>query len=296
MKKKVLLLLASFIFASTVTGWQPLLASEASETGKAVNPLLGIAIVLVFQAADLEALTGGYITLKPTGIHSTEKYFAKNGSELRLLGMSHVAEPGFYKSIKDGLRGKAALMLMEGVSDEKKLLAQPLDYANLAAKLGIENQRDQFSTKEMPEGIEIVRADLDAADFAPETVDILNSIGKVYAKDGLNMANLLMLYLKLSDSDTSRELMKDLLARRNHCLIEHLKKNLKKHNLILVPWGALHLPDIEKWVTAEGFALKEQKSRMLLRFPDYFRHFISGIDNSKKADEPVKTLSEILGI
>ncbi len=296
MKKKILLLLVLLNFASTVTGLQPLLASEASETGKAVNPLLAIAIVLVFRAADLEALTGGYIALKPTGIHSTEKYFTRNDSELRLLGMSHVAEPGFYQNIKDGLRGKAALMLMEGVSDEKKLLAQPLDYANLAAKLGIDNQRDKFSPKEMPDGVEIVRADLDAADFAPETVDILNSIGKVYAKDGLNMANLLMLYMKLSDSDTSRELMKDLIAKRNHCLIEHLKQNLTTHNLILVPWGALHLPDIEKWVTAEGFALKEQKSRMLLRFPNYFKHLISITGSEKKAGEPVKTLSEIFGI
>jgi hypothetical protein len=258
--------------------------------------LLAMAIIMIFQVADLEGLTRGYVSLEPTGIFSVEKFFEKNGVELRLLGMAHVAEKGFYQDIKDSLRGKPALMLMEGVTDEGRLLKKTLDYGDFAKKLGVDNQRDKFSPKDMPENVEVIRADLDTSDFATATVELLNFAGEIYSGKGFNFSSLFMMYLKLSDTSDSQSFMRDLISKRNECLIGHLQKNLNRHKLILVPWGALHLPDIEKWVAGNGFALKAQKSRTLLKFPDYFRYFLPDKklnDNSKGSS---KTLSELLGI
>lgn len=271
--KKKLLLLVLVLCCSFLSGAEQKIA-KVSETETAINPLLALSLIWIINIADLEDLTRGYISLSPTGILSTEKYYEKNGVELRLLGMAHIAEKGFYQDIKSSLHGKAALMLMEGVTDDGKLLKTPPDYGSIAEKLGVDNQRDKFSPQEMPKNVEIVRADLDTADFSAGTIEILNFIGQLYSREGFNWGNLCMMYLKLTDQEISQSFMKDLIAKRNECLISHLQKNLQKHNLILIPWGALHLPEIEKWVIGQGFNLKEQKSRNILRFPDYFKYFM----------------------
>lgn len=286
----MLVVLCSSLSAADLT------TAPASGSEKSLNPLLAMAIVVVFQAADLEGLTRGYVSLEPTGIFSVEKFFEKNGIELRLLGMAHVAEKGFYQDIKDSLQGKTALMLMEGVTDKGKLLKKPLDYSAFAEKLGVDNQRDKFSPKEMPENVEVIRADLDTSDFSTGTVELLNFAGEIYSGKGFNFGSLLMMYLRLSDVSSSQAFMKDLITKRNECLINHLKENMSRHNLILVPWGALHLPEIEKWAANNGFALKTRKSRTLLRFPHYFKYFLPEKKENSNSTGSARTLSEILGI
>lgn len=294
MRKKVLLLIL-FLICSTLSA-KELKETKQDQPGKTISPLIALSIVMLFNVADLEGLTGGFVCLEPTGVASTEKYYEKDGIDLRLLGMAHVAEASFYQDIKKGLAGKPALMLMEGVTDEKKLLKTPPDYSSIAKKLGVDNQRDKFSPKEMPENVEIVRADLDTSDFATATVEILNLVGQIYSSEGFNWGTLLMMHLKLSDMDISQSFMKDLVSRRNECLIGHLKENMPKHKLILVPWGALHLPEIEKWVVKNGFILKEQKRRIILRFPEYFKYFMSETTSKGSSFIPLKDLSEALGI
>jgi len=139
--------------------------------------------------------------------------------ELRLQGMAHIAGQDFYKKIKESLGSRQAIMLMEGVTDEKDLLETPPDYEGIAGNLGLASQRDHFSPAEMPENVKVIRADLDTSDFKPLTIEILNFIGKIYAKDGINFSNLLMMYIKMSDIETSRAFLGDLISRRNLCLI-----------------------------------------------------------------------------
>lgn len=293
--RKIVLLLAIVFFCSSLFAVE-LKNDEMSKTKTAIQPLFALGIILIFNVAELEDLTRGYISLNPAGVFSAEKYYEKDGVELRLLGMAHVAEKGFYEDIKNSLRGKPALMLMEGVTDDESLLKTPPDYSSIAKKLGADNQRDKFSPKEMPDNVELIRADLDVSDFSADTVEILNLVGKIYSKEGFSFGTLLMMHLKLSDSNVAQAFMKDLVENRNNCLIGHLQKNLEKHKLILVPWGALHLPGIEKWVQEDGFALKTQKSRAILRFPDYFKYFMPEKGQKNHSLSPLKTLSEVLGM
>lgn len=272
--KKIILLLVLVLSCSFVSAVEQK-GAQVSKAETEINPWLALVVVWMFDAADLEGLTRGYVSLGPTGILSAEKWFEKNGVELRLLGMAHVAERGFYQDIKDSLHGKPALMLMEGVSDEKKLLKTPPDLGSLADKLGAADQRERFSPKEMPDNVEIVRADLDASDFSADTVEVLNFVGQIYSKKGFDFGKLFLMYLKLSDIEVSQTFFKDVLVKRNECLIGHLKRGMEKHQLILIPWGALHLPEIEKWAADNGFSLKGQKHRIILRFPSYFQFILA---------------------
>ncbi|MBU1105750.1 MAG: hypothetical protein KKB51_03695 [Candidatus Riflebacteria bacterium] len=293
--KKIILLLV-LVLSCHFLGAAELTTARTDSAETAISPLLALSIILIFDVADLEDLTRDYITLGPTGILSTEKYYEKNGVEIRLLGMAHVAEKGFYQNVKNSLHGKPALMLMEGITDDAKLLKTPPDLGAFAEKLGVDSQRDKFSPREMPDNVEIIRADLDSSDFSAGTVEVLNSLGKIYSEKHFNASSLLMMYLKLSDLEVSQTFMKDLLTKRNECLINHLQENLARHNLILVPWGAMHLPEIEKWVANNGFTLKDQKSRTILRFPSYFKYFMSKKAPKDHSLNSGKSLYEVLGI
>lgn len=294
MKKVILLLI--LVLVCSFQARAEVGHAESAPGESTVSPLTALSIVLIFHFTDMENLTRGYISLEPTGVHSVERYFTRDGLELRLLGMAHIARKSFYEDVKNSLNGKTALMLMEGITDDKELLTSPLDYGTLASKIGANNQRDEFSPASMPENIEVIRADVDTADFSTGTIEILNHIGQTYSGEGFTLTNLIAMYLKLSDAENSRNLMKDLITRRNECLLGHLEANLSRHQLILIPWGALHLPDIEKRVVEKGFVLREQKSRAILRFPEYFKLLLPAKTAGERSRTPVKSLTEVLGI
>jgi hypothetical protein len=48
-------------------------------------------------------------------------------------------------------------------------------------------------------------------------------------------------------------LTEDILDRRNENLVAAIDSNLGEYALIVVPWGALHLPAIEDAIFARGF-------------------------------------------
>lgn len=288
--RKSIIVLALLIVLSTGLP----VASVATEEKKTLNPLAALAVAWIFDFTELEQLTGGFVVRESLGIFSIEKFYEKDGIELRLLGMAHVAGSDFYQDIKNSVANQKAIMLMEGVTDDKNLLQTPPDYGSVAKNLGLASQRDKFSPEDMPKNIDIIRADLDTADFSGETVEILNFIGSIYAKDGINFSRLLMMYMKLADIENSRAFLGDLITKRNKCLLQHIKTSMQNTRLIVVPWGAMHLPQIEKWARAEGFVFKQKKSRPVIRFPEYFKYFLQKEipDDSSTG----KTLNELLGI
>ena len=290
--RKALIVVIYILFLTSLT---PVAAREAA--GSHINPLAALAISWVFDLTDLEAITGGFVTKTPEGICAIEKRFMKDRVELRLQGMAHVAGQDFYRKIKESLKNEKAIILMEGVTDDNDLLETPPDYGAIADNLGLTSQRDHFSPHEMPETVEVIRADLDTSDFSPQTVELLNFVGKVYSKKGIDFANLMLMYLQLSDIERSRIIMRDLISRRNQCLIDHINENLTKTSIVVVPWGAMHLPQIELWARKEGFELKKTSSYLVVAFPEYFK-FILRPAKKKSIDARTqeKSLSELLGI
>ena len=266
----------------------------AEKTG--VKPLTALAIAFLFDYTELELLTAGFVVRAPEGICAIEKQYEKNGVELRFLGMAHIGGDDFYQDLKKNLAGRPALMLMEGVTDDNDLLKTPPEYGSAANYLGLASQREKFSPAEMPETVEVIRADLDTSDFSADTIEALNFIGQIYSKEGINFSNLLLMYMRMSNPEKARSLMQDLITKRNRCLIEHLRQNLAKNSLIIVPWGAMHLPQIEEWATSEGFVLKEKVSRPVIRFPGYFRYVLPPTAPDHGSYKARRSFSELLGI
>lgn len=231
-----------------------------------------VALITCFLAiaTNIEASSKGYVSIGSDGLYSTERFFARDGVELRLLGMAHIGESAFYDQIKNSFQGAPALMLMEGVTDEKDLLQTPPDYSFISENLGLDNQRDKFAQEDMPSMVDIVRADLDVADFASGTVEVLNLTGHLYSKEGFSFSTVLAIQEHFVIPGNSENFFKDLLTKRNDCLIGHIQENLEKYKLIIVPWGAMHLPEIQAWVEKNGFVLKHESRRKVFAYSSFF--------------------------
>jgi hypothetical protein len=184
--------------------------------------------------------------------------------------MAHVGKKEFYKNLKVSFADKEALLLMEGVTDKKKLLINKPDYNFIAANFGISDQQKFFTAEKMPESLEIMRADLDISELASSTIAGINLAGKLYSKEGFKLSSMLELQKHLATSDTAAIFFKDLISKRNEKLLNTLDEQLEKHECIIVPWGALHMPEIEAWAIKQGFKIKKKNKRLLFAFGSYF--------------------------
>jgi hypothetical protein len=68
--------------------------------------------------------------------------------------------------------------------------------------------------------------------------------------------------------DMFKVIMKDILYRRNQKVIEALQKALASgaYNTIVIPWGALHMAEIEEAVRNNGFNLRGSTERLSVDF------------------------------
>jgi hypothetical protein len=221
-------------------------------------------------AGSIEHSTKGYVSLGFDGIYSASKLFEQGDRRVRLIGMAHVGDSEFYEDLKKSLAKKPALLLMEGVTDDKELLQNVPDYEFIAKNLGVEDQRAGFSLASMPENLEIIRADLDIQDFASSTVMALNLAGKLYSEEGFNLATLMELHSYFAKTGVTETFMHDLLNKRNKVVVGLIQEKLEEHPLIIIPWGALHLPEIEDWLNKNNFKMLEMQSRKLYSFKTLF--------------------------
>jgi hypothetical protein len=231
-----------------------------------VIPPAAVGFGVYSVASHIESASKGYVSIRSDGIYSTEKSFVKDGVELKLLGMAHVGDARFYDNIKESMAGKPVLMLMEGVSDDADLLETPPDYGFIAENLGVTDQREKFSPEHIPETVKIIRADVDVASFSASTIEALNLAGKLYTKDGFSLATFVEMQTVFSRPGVSQAFVGDLLTKRNSRLLEVLQQNLDEYERIVLPWGAMHLPEIEAWVIANGFVLKDEKARLVYSY------------------------------
>jgi hypothetical protein len=61
-------------------------------------------------------------------------------------------------------------------------------------------------------------------------------------------------------------IMDDILHRRNMGVIRHLEKALVRYDTVVIPWGALHMKEIEAEVLKRGFKLQEERERVSIDF------------------------------
>lgn len=248
-------------------------------------PLLPIVFMLItyaFASNLIETNTAGFVQLKPNGLYMTERIYQQGGKQIRLAGMIHLGQKDFYADLTTSIPETRTLILAEGVSDEDGLLTERFGYGKIADLLGLTSQEKVHFQGRLIKAIEldqpdteglripdILPADIDLRQFDPHTRKVLNALAKYV----LNSESLADGYLAFNNwaqehitPDSNRVIMNDLIHKRNQSVLGHLQKALNKYDTVVIPWGALHMKDIEKAVLAEGFALTENRERLSIDF------------------------------
>lgn len=225
-----------------------------------IKKILVLGLIACFMAISIISFYGAFISEEYNAqVFShhimKEKVFKKDGKEIHLLGMVHVAEDYFYSSIKKDFSDEKFLVLIEGLKDEKNIMKNSIDYQLFASIAGLTQQ---------PKGtamfVRVKHADMDISELDPdfvakmdkffELVDAVKS-GKREDIERINRAPVIF----------EDEFNKEALEKRNERLISVLDKEIIANDFILIPWGAAHLKEIEDHLEKKGFELTDVKMR-----------------------------------
>ncbi|MCM0084262.1 hypothetical protein L4X63_22005 [Geomonas sp. Red32] len=244
-----------------------------------------LALLVGFTAnAFMQRYTAGFMHLGPDGLHMYEKVYRRQNRTILLAGMIHVGEKEFYQRVASLPSAGRTIVLAEGVTDDRNLLRDRPDYSKLAGYLGLTSQADRMHfagrviepsqldtapAKGNPGGVDILRADVDVSSFRPATIWFLNELGR-QMKNSRTLSQQLLSSILWSQNNITPEIqstvMDDILHRRNQVLIGNLDKALAQYDTVVVPWGALHMAEIEKEVRRQGFQLQRVTDRVSIRF------------------------------
>ncbi len=223
-----------------------------------VLPALLLAVAFSVQLA-VDHFTDGFVALRPSGLTMrVRNYLRDDGKKIMLVPMSHIGEAAFYYDLAASFPSDS-VVLMEGVTNAQKVVNAPMDYSRAASAVGAVEQADAFR----PPG-ELVAADVDMSAFSPATLDLLRNAILIHSK-GVT-AETLPILLKPTPPDLTRQLMDDILTKRNHHLLGVLREHLPRARQIIVPWGAAHLPEIAREIQRLGFRQVDQREYIAIRF------------------------------
>jgi len=212
-------------------------------------------------ALAVEHFSEGFLAVRPGGlIVQVRKYVRNDGKTIRLVPMSHVGEPEFYRKLARSFPTNS-IILMEGVTDNQNLLTNKITYKRMATSLGLAEQQQEFE----PTRGELVWADVDVEQFAPNTIGFLNLIMLVHSK-GVNADTVLKVMQYSPPAHFEEQLLDDLLAKRNRRVLEEMHSQLSQSEHIVVPWGVAHMPGIAKEIQKSGFRLEGTQEYVAIRF------------------------------
>jgi hypothetical protein len=249
-----------------------------------IAPVVLVLLGLFLVNAFLSVQTAGFIRLAPDGVQMTERVYRLHDKTIRLVGMIHVGEKEYYDDFVRSVSSGRTLVLAEGITDEKNLLGNRFGYGKMAGFLGLASQEkmefkgrvidDEELEEPSPAGDEagtpdIVWADVDIRTFHPATIRFLNILGKQLT-ESTSFANALIAVNGWAKQNITPEMnatiMDDILHQRNKEVLRHLGKALPRYDTVIIPWGALHMAEIEKSVLARGFVLQEERERVSIDF------------------------------
>lgn len=244
-----------------------------------------VTLILIFASIQtfLSQKTAGFMRLSTDGIYMKEKIFQKNDKLIRLVGMIHIGEGDYFKSLTDSLSDSDSILLAEGVSDEKHLIQNGFSTKGFAKLYGLSSQEDmslngdlispaQLVSSDFPQtggGLNIVRADVDVKSFSQDTIDFLNMAGEYIFREDSFAAGINE-YNDWIQTNTSPALVanitSDIIDKRNKKVISLITPALEKYQTVIVPWGAMHMPAIETAVRDKGFSMVKTTERQSIVF------------------------------
>lgn len=249
-----------------------------------LTPFMLIYTGLAVSSYYLEEQTAGFLRLSPVGIHMTDRSYHLNDKVIRLSGMMHIGKEDYYEDLAGSLPAKGTIILAEGVSDQDGLLETRFNYSKLAGVIGLSSQEKMHidanlvdlnalevlqQTGRKPDKPDIARADIDLNQFNPQTVEFLNQLSRTLFGDKPLVAGFAEYNLWVKENMTEESIagvMADILDKRNEVVIDGMVRSLAHYDTIIVPWGAMHMPDIEAAVLDEGFTPGVASERLSIDF------------------------------
>jgi hypothetical protein len=247
-------------------------------------------VVLVLSATNsyLCRSTAGFMRLTPGGLQMIEREYRFNNKTVRLRGMIHVGDKHYYDELVHSVPSTRTIILAEGVTDEQNLLRNRFGYGKVSNFLGLASQEKMRFKGRMIEAVEIekpatekiepglpdiLRADVDIRTFHPSTILVLNTFGK-HMTDSSSFPQAMIAFNAWANKNITAQvqktLMNDILHSRNRELLRNLDRALLRYDTIVVPWGAMHLPEIEKSLLDRGFALRQERKIVGIDFRKLF--------------------------
>lgn len=254
-----------------------------------ILPVVSAMLLLSSINAFMYKNTGGFMRLGTDGVYMAEKVYRRDNRSVQLVGMIHMGEKQYYEELAKLAPPGRTIILAEGVTDNKNLLPHRLDYGNVAQYLGLTLQQEKMQFKgkmidaeelEKPrtdaEGaagekapIHILRADVDVSSFRPQTISFLDDLGREMKRNSSLTEGLIASgswSAKYADAAVQQIIMQDILERRNQEVIHHLRRAVGRYDAIVIPWGALHMPQIEAEVLSQGYELQQVRERRSMDF------------------------------
>jgi hypothetical protein len=208
----------------------------------------------------LREMSHGFLQVDSTGLFTEARDYERGTQKIHLLPTVHVAAPAFYDQLMEALPPSLSVILPEGVTDKKHLMKVRLDYGVAADSLGLSTQPDLTEKRKGPA---VQSCDADLSDFAAPTLALLNGVAGALqaatAGDGLAALQVLG---TLEDKDTMT-IIDDVLKTRNMRVVEGIQTALQTYSHVAVPWGAAHMPGIEREILKMNFQ-KGQTRRVLV--------------------------------
>lgn len=245
--------------------------------------VLSIPLGVGGMLAGSRKVLGDYTQISLSSISMLERVFAKDGTKVFLIGMMHIGEGDFYSQLnnrmKEEVDGKR-VVLTEGVSDRHEVLPKSFasgdTYARLAERFGLKVQnaehrdlspeeQDQKRQAWAERGIKVVNADIDVSELSPEHQGTL--VLMLEALGSGKLTDLIVGPRGIEGPEMENLMMEGLIGFRNDRLMEVFSEVTEDRvDEIFIPWGAAHLPDIEKRLIDLGYEKINEESRPVVRF------------------------------
>jgi len=247
-------------------------------------PLMASAVVVLGLVAALERETAGWLDLTASGIDVRESVLTKDGRTVVLTAMMHYGEEDFYRTLLDGLPARS-LVLAEGITDRGKRLSAFPSALKIAKMFGLTQQPGLGgATRPRAAGAapshpgesrppttgsgthpDVVRADIDAAEFSDTTIAVLHDLAGLYGGDAMT-ESLRRLVARTRTGDDLAVFKREVIDMRNANLLATFDDRAEAYTTIMIPWGALHMPGLEAGLLERGYRVDTQRQRAVVRF------------------------------
>jgi hypothetical protein len=219
-----------------------------------IIPLIGVWLAVSLSLA-ISHLSSGFIHLGVRGMSVEARTYVYEDKQILLLPTVHIAQPAFYKRLVEPLSVESTVVIPEGVTDKQKLLKEPLDYSKIARRAGLEMQDNQVIVAERNTAL----CDVDINEFSPGTIDYLRTCAAI-SRHWSSGKRMLALQAYASASQPDLDLLwKDLLDMRNQRVTACITDCLQTYDTIVIPWGAAHMPGIQRAILKWGATMTEHR-------------------------------------